>query len=164
MNVLFLDIDGVLNSARWMLKQPKTTNFIRELDRKAVALLAEIIARTNAKIVVSSSWRVMYAMSVLRDIFIESGFPAPCPIIGATPTWCHTPDGVERVRGHEIQSWLNSSAEDATVERVEEFAILDDDSDMAHLLPKLVQTDFENGLERDHVERLVAMLSPASPT
>lgn len=160
MVVLFLDIDGVLNSEQWMLAQPETTNFIRALDPAAVALLAEIVVRAKARIVVSSSWRRMYSLTEIEDILVEAGFPVPCPIIGETPALNRRPDGTWYMRGHEIQEWLDNAAKDATWEKVEAFAILDDDSDMAHLRPQLVQTDFKTGLQRDHVERVVSMLTP----
>lgn len=159
MKILFLDIDGVLNSEDWMLTQPKSTNFVRALDKQAVALLAEIVSRTEAKIVVSSSWRKMYDVTVLCQVLVEAGFPAPCPIIGVTPALYRTPEGEERVRGHEIQQWLDEAAKDETVEKVESFAIVDDDSDMAHLPHRFVQTNFKTGLQRDHVERIVALLA-----
>lgn len=157
MRVLFFDVDGVLNSERWMLAQPKHTNFVRALDPEAVTLLAEIVCRTGARLVVSSTWRRMYSLTTLREILVESGFPAPCPIIGTTPVLHRTPE--REVRGHEIQAWLDAAAGDEAFELAEAFAILDDDSDMAHLLHRLVQTDFKTGLQRVHVERVVTLLS-----
>ena len=161
MRILFLDFDGVLNSESWMLAQPKHTNFIRALDRTAVALIAEIVARTQAQIVVSSSWRRMYSADVLRQLLTEAGYPAPCPIIGLTPILHRTPDGDPQVRGHEIQQWLDEAAQ-REGERVDLFAILDDDSDMAHLRHRLVQTSFKIGLTRDHAESVIALLTPNS--
>ena len=74
MRVLFLDFDGVLNSESWMLAHPQA-NFLRALDRSAVALLAEIVSRTQARIVVSSSWRRMYSLNALREVLVEGGLP-----------------------------------------------------------------------------------------
>ena len=39
------------------------------------------------------------------------------------------------------------------------FVILDDDSDMAHLMPRLVRTSFDAGLTWEHANAAIAMLS-----
>jgi len=157
MRVLFLDFDGVLNSHAWMERQPPTTNFLRAVDPEAVARLAEVIRRTGARIVVSSTWRILNSLANLRGVLIEAGFPPPCPIIGATPRLHRTPEGAPRYRGHEIQQWLDEAGAE-----VQAFAIVDDDSDMVHLTPRLVQTNFERGLQDEHVEALVALLLEGS--
>ena len=52
----------------------------------------------------------------------------------------------------EIQSWIDDH-------EVESFVILDDSSDMAHLMPKLVHTSMETGLTEDHVEQALSLLA-----
>jgi hypothetical protein len=42
---------------------------------------------------------------------------------------------------------------------VESFVILDDDADMEHLLPRLVQTSMDDGLQDRHVEKAVEILN-----
>lgn len=160
MRVLFLDFDGVLNSERWMLAQPKTVNFLRALDRAAVSLLAEIISRTQARIVVSSSWRRMYSLDALRAILVESGLPASCEVIAVTPALDRSPDGDKFVRGDEIQHWLDEASRGEQADKIELFAILDDDDDMAHLGHRLVRTSFKTGLDRAAVERTITLLTP----
>lgn len=159
MRVLFLDFDGVLNSESWMLAHPQA-NFLRALDRSAVALLAEIVSRTQARIVVSSSWRRMYSLNALREVLVEGGLPTSCEIVGVTPTLDRSPDGDKFVRGDEIQHWLDEASRGEQTDKVELFAILDDDDDMAHLRHRLVRTDFKVGLDRAAVERVVALLTP----
>jgi hypothetical protein len=162
MKVIFLDIDGVLNSQVWMMTQPPTTNFLRAVDPSAVKLLYDLISRSGAVIVVSSTWRILNSLSNIRSILIEAGYPSPCPIIGKTPRLAGTVTrpfdghkiGDRLVRGHEIQNWLEKQPAGS----VESFVILDDDSDMAHLMPKLVNTSFETGLQPEHVERALIML------
>lgn len=144
--VLFLDIDGVLNSKTWMLEQPRGMDFTRAVNPDAVARLTSIVKRTQCKIVVSSTWRILFSLADLRKILIAAGFPAPCPIVDATP---HS----NRRRGREIQSWLDTSGK-----RVETFCIVDDDADVEHLLPWLVQTTWDFGLLDEHVEKIVTML------
>lgn len=157
MRVLFLDFDGVLNSFRWMKANPGKS-FACEVDPEPVALVAEIVRRTGAQIVVSSTWRIHHRLAALRDVLITAGYPAPCPIIGATPKSVPHPEpDYKHKRGFEIQAWLDAQPPDGP-RAVEQIAILDDDTDMSHLLPRLVQTDVHEGLQREHVERVVALL------
>ena len=157
MKVVFLDFDGVLNHAKHF-DDLRTGRVIADcldddesFDKVAVERVNVIVERTGADVVVSSSWRCMFELSDICDILKRHGFRGR--VIGATPRLHRTPDGEARVRGHEIQSWLDEHPD------VEAFVILDDDSDMAHLIPKLVKTSFETGLQDEHVERAIRMLS-----
>ena len=63
LKILFLDIDGVLNSARYdALRLPDQGN----IDETRLPLLQRIIGETQAKIVLSSSWRTELNMVVVR--------------------------------------------------------------------------------------------------
>ena len=57
-------------------------------------------------------------------------------------------------RGYEIQHWLNQHADE-----VSNFVILDDDWDMHHLMPWLVQTDYRDGLTLEHVALAISILN-----
>lgn len=54
-----------------------------------------------------------------------------------------------QVRGHEIQEWLDDHP------FVQRFVIVDDDGDMAHLMSKLVQTDFTDGLTKEKAGEII---------
>ena len=63
MKVIFLDVDGVLNSEDDLLIYRAKNNITgcilyEEVEDRPLKLLKEIIDKTNAKIVVSSSWRI----------------------------------------------------------------------------------------------------------
>lgn len=65
MLVLFLDLDGVCNSTRFMVERAKAgtwdsadpKDWTNMLDPVAVALLNKVVEATGCKIVISSSWR-----------------------------------------------------------------------------------------------------------
>ena len=61
MNVIFLDIDGVLNSNEELLNL-MTEDFdpINEIFDNHLLVLQKIVQSTDAKIVLSSSWRMGY--------------------------------------------------------------------------------------------------------
>ena len=138
MKVVFLDFDGVLNTT--------TTTPAYALEAGLVALLNVIVKLTGAKVVVSSAWRAIEGLPYCVAHLERSGFQGE--VIGATPER----NKVSDPRGLEIQAWLDEHPE------VEAFVILDDEADMEHLLPKLVQTSFEHGLTEADVEKAARLL------
>jgi hypothetical protein len=156
MRVIFLDIDGVLNSVEYARRTEFTDWPAGHIDPDAVARLNQLVERTSAKIVISSSWRKLLDPEEMHRVLSEAGLVAD--VIGETPDffklefWERPVDGPFE-RGHEIQAWLDEHPE------VETFVIFDDDSDMAHLLDRFIQTDHQFGLQLEHVERAVELLS-----
>lgn len=149
-DVLFLDIDGVLNSRDcWgRLKGQR-----HKIDREKVALLNEVVAATGCRIVMSSTWR---ADLRCRTILREYGLKAHFHRAWRTPEFSYG-HPLYGPRGHEIADWLARNGSPA-------YAIVDDDSDMLpEEMPRFVQTSFEHGLTKAHADRLVALLSVPSP-
>jgi hypothetical protein len=140
--IIFLDFDGVLNSNFWIWTHADS-EFGSHIDPGLVGRVNVIIARTGAKVVVSSAWRKLYTDDELRAGLASCGFAGE--ILGST-------DHLGPFRGDEIQRWLSSNLHEGP------FVILDDSADMAHLLPSLVRTDPAYGLSFADVERAVAML------
>lgn len=149
MRIIFLDVDGVLNSqlfANEMFDEEGVRIFSEDiLDKRAIACLKQIVRKTNAVIVLSSTWRYMrkaraHLASQLAEygLFIHSDTPI-----------------THKERGDDISAWFNRHNDIS----VESYVILDDDSDMKEHLPHLVQTDFyDRGLEKKHVPLAVDML------
>ena len=136
MKIIFLDIDGVLNSMDDRFSQKLETE-------EHLLLLKELVEKTNAKIVVSSSWRgIPSLMKTLHKKMKEIN----AEIIGTTKSLPGT-------RGVEIKDWLENSPE-----LIESFVILDDDSDMDDLFDHLVQTSTEKGLTRIEMEEALDKL------
>lgn len=159
MKILFLDLDGALNSSQYMRANKEKWNsdkYCEMIDPKAVLLLNKIIKETNAEIVISSSWRLMFDdLNDLKEILVGRGLVGN--IIDQTPTINPLTDGVEVhgniPRGLEIQKWLRSAPR-----QIESFVILDDNSDMAHLSPFLVKTTWKYGLAKNHVKKAIEIL------
>jgi hypothetical protein len=156
MKVVFLDVDGVLNDRAWLHHETivpvpdgtvKVEHYIdNPIAPYLVARLNEIVRRTGAFVVVSSTWRLGMSLKELDALLDKGGFKHPGTILGKTGT-------IGGDRGHEIQAWLDLHG------AVERFVILDDDSDMAHLTPFLVLTPGEGGLQPAHVEAACAILN-----
>ena len=150
--VLFLDVDGVLNYRALF----KARFDGPRLCSKAVARLRQVIARTGAQTVLSSTWRLDNAhMALMR----AGGFPCPHEDWRTIQVPVRFENGLvvfePPYRGREIAEWLSRHPE------VERYAIVDDDDDMLpEQLPYFVKTSFDDGLLSEHVERLVELLSP----
>jgi HAD domain in Swiss Army Knife RNA repair proteins len=145
MNIIFLDIDGVLNCEEFYTKRKNSdlgTYPLCEFDPFRIMLLNDLIAATDAKIVISSTWRLGRSTEELINIFREVGFVGE--IIDCTPSLRH--EGC--LRGNEILFWIKEN-EDIVGPYYDykSYVIIDDDSDM--LLwqrPHFFQTDTYSGL------------------
>lgn len=144
MKVIFLDVDGVLNNSNWAIQMyDEGVHVYAEnlLDERAVRLLQKLIDATDAKIVVSSSWRRdKYAMQCLSDQL------KPMEVYDVTPL-------KSSIRGDEITAWLKKHKD------VEAYVILDDDSDMGDHMDHLIQTTFQRGLQPEHIEEAIKWLN-----
>ena len=142
MKVIFLDVDGVLNSAQ-------DGYSIRLKTDSHLKLLQYIVKETGAKIVLSSSWRIGFtpASKNLLARFKEYGLELmDC-----------TPELSSSCRGDEIRKWLNEIETEYSVER---FAILDDESNMAEFTEmNLIQTDTNVGLQKADAVRCIKLLN-----
>jgi HAD domain in Swiss Army Knife RNA repair proteins len=147
MKVLFLDVDGVLNSADWFHKlDPKVKGAIHELDPKAVKRVQHVLEVTGAVIVLSSTWRKIPNLTAAIGL----------PIYDVTPV--HDSGH----RGTEIRMWLNAHPD------IETFAIIDDDADAGDghnaLIPgpplksRFVRTHWKHGMYGRHEKKLIELL------
>lgn len=149
--ILFLDVDGVLNSWQYAATLGQTS--LLRMDPRAVALLYDIVCKTGCKIVVSSTWRIggIGARSDFRKYINECDPSGPNrtltkSVIGATPI-LNTP------RGEEIKTWIDEHNFEGN------FVIVDDDSDMGDLMPHLVKTTMDYGLTSEIADEIIRRLN-----
>lgn len=132
--LLFLDIDGVLNSFQHTLLNPVAIGMVRlpenELNATNVGLLKYAVEQTRADIVVTSTWRKEFIQDELIAIFNRVGWK-DIPIIGYTPVTS------KNFRGEEVALFLELYAQDYDLER---YVIVDDSSD--YYLNDHLQMDF----------------------
>ena len=145
--VLFLDVDGVLNSSQYLKDRPRRTWPFGHIDPATVQLLNKVVRETGCKIVISSSWRVILTYRSIRGLLARRGFEFASHIADQTPR------GGFESRGMEIQAWLDEHPE------VSDFVIVDDDMDMAHLMPNLVKTSWHSGLTMRGAESIIKGLT-----
>ena len=155
MKVIFLDIDGVLNSRAYDRKRnwDEQTN----IDETRLPLVKRIVDETGAKIILSSTWREHWNDdpklcgddgNYINKTFAKFGLE----IYGKTPDL-----GITAERPDEIRAWLNGATE-----TVESFVIIDDYRyAWSELADRFVKTNpnFGLGLEEDHVLKAIEILN-----
>ena len=137
--IIFLDFDGVVETIYWEKDTDGSWSFNvhksgrEELNNKqAIGWLNELYNKAPYDVVVSSTWRIGMSKDELQELLIKSGFNPAIKVLGKTPV-------LYQQRGLEIQEWID------TAEFKGKFIIIDDDSDMCHLLPLLVRCDCQLG-------------------
>lgn len=140
--VIFLDIDGVLSGREYQLSATEEPPLI---DKSRLPIIKEIVDKSGAEIVLSSSWKTAWEKGCGFDlIFREAGIE----IFDVTPRF-----GRKR---NDITAWLNRHPD------TEGYAIIDDaDADWEHLLPHVVVTDHETkrGIEPEDIPLVLEKLA-----
>lgn len=152
MKIIFLDIDGVLNSVQY---DRSRTHEQGNIDETRLPLLKEIVDETQALIVLSSSWRKHWSKEScqcdnigkeLNDIFSKYQLSI----------YDRTPCSDNNDRADEIRMWL------ANNDNVETFVIFDDIPFGwgVDLQEHLVKTDSRigRGLEEKHIQKAIELL------
>lgn len=162
MRVLFLDIDGVLNSTVWNADhQPEIAQGIL-VDHEKVQMLSHLVHDTHALVILHSGWR-MWLDAQLRPLrkeaeilvqhFTEAGFS----IAGVTPDL--TTEEIRKnkqfslVKAEEILAWLSRH------ENVQSWVVLDD-LELHHeqISAHQVQTDPSVGLTWSNIQSAYQIL------
>lgn len=135
MNVLFLDVDGVLNSYQSS----------KQLDDSMIYHLGRIVSKINLKIVLSSTWRLYSDSLVELEVRLaKDGISIFDTTVHLVPAKMSIPS-VER--HFEIQEWLDRH-------KVEKFAILDDDN-KANIEGHFFKTDPNIGLTKEIADSII---------
>lgn len=151
MNVIFLDVDGVLRtdaSDRYWSEVtgqpiPKSV-FDRLFSSRSITILNEIIYITDAKVVITSTWRVQHTLEELIEKFKIRGFRGH--IIDKT--------NIIGNRGEEIQEWLDTNS-------VNKYVVIDDSVKdiLLHINPKrVIKIESNVGLNESHFDSITDLL------
>lgn len=179
-NIIFLDVDGVLNYQlfyqkqfsdkitfldnipiykqvkKWLRKSAKKKEmdwdeyYKSQICQERIQWLNNLCYETDAAIVVSSSWRSGKTVEELQKIFNNSG--ASFRVLDKTG---HCACGI---RGVEIHEWLKANVDkyfECNYYDFYRYAIIDDDSDMLLWQQNhFFQTDAYSGLTPDICYRI----------
>jgi len=146
--IIFLDIDGVLaNKKSWGLgKKHWHDDFSYPWDKECVRLFNEIIEKTDAEIVFSSSWRTgwNHRNGLIKPLFDHNG-------VNRVP-FDVTPQKWSSTRSEEISMWLKAN------EKPTQFIILDDDF-ISGFSENFVQCDTEIGITEEIKNKSIEILN-----
>jgi hypothetical protein len=180
--ILFLDIDGVLNSTEFIGLKATHKGYGKPLTRWERQLISKALEHWEAPNVEIPKARRMIqndirqldraAIERLNEIIRQTG--AKIVVSSTWRMWYRAPglqlilssfglqgDVIDRTwlspsryRAHEIRKWLEE-----TSLKVESFVAIDDDSfDMVEVADRLVKTSCLTGLLDEHIERAVEIL------
>lgn len=164
-NIIFLDVDGVLNSMPYFKSLDIGNKQIgyNDISDFHLQMLAKIYHTCNAKIVLSSTWRELDDESD-RNVYsmykyLESSLAKyDMKIISKTPV-------IQMNRPFEIVTWLSNREDKSNIK----FVSLDDDFskedyDIYGIGKNLIYTKFfcnkesEGGLQQEHVDKAIRIL------
>ena len=163
MNIIFLDIDGVLNSMAYYEYNKKIGKKAKEISDYHLQMLAKIYHSCNAKIVLSSTWRQLdcddnVTCMKMYQYLVDELARYDMEIISKTPV-------INMNRPLEIKTWLYNRMDRDEIN----FVSLDDDFskdkyDEYGIGDCLIKTEFfcadmsEGGLQQKHVDEAIAIL------
>lgn len=142
MKVIFVDVDGVLNSDDFI----DSVKGKQDIDIKTVLLLKRAIEETGAKIVMDTSFRYTQSFLKVQEMLLQNGI-----MFDKTPF-------IDNERGKEIKQYLSE------YRNIEDYILLDDvvfsDFD-DELLSHLIKMDDTNtrgigkGLQKKDIEEII---------
>jgi len=168
MKIIFLDIDGVLNNDKYLDSKENEVDIMRnyyhkykyeldiddeisfftqrrllDIDFNKVDMIIDICNKTNAKVVIISTWKIYEFWSYIKEYLISYGLP----IIDETNDY-------KIFRGKEIQEYLDNH-------NVDDYVIIDDElfKDYDAFKEKLIQTDYYGeGFTEEHKGKALKLL------
>lgn len=150
MNIIFLDVDGVLNSRNKLIEVYNKTHkphssYSYPFDEICLENLKLLVQNTNSKIVITSTWR-KYSVGIDTLLKKLKEYNLDTEVIGYTKV-------LNTTREEEIKEYLS------TCQEISNFIILDDDKDFTELYPFLTKTNNQFGLTIQNVEDAITKLN-----
>lgn len=155
--VIFLDIDGVLNSKAWNDNHQKEINDGTLIDVKKIKLLSELINRTGAEIILHSGWKYWFdadlqplrrEAEILQFLMEAEGVK----MAGVTPD--HSTEEIRKskkfslIKAGEILTWLAENKD------VGKWIVIDDlDLHNAEIENHQIRTDVNVGMTGEDICR-----------
>lgn len=167
--IIFLDVDGVLNYSNY------TNNATNDIDPVKVKMLAELCNKTNAKVVITSSWRgsehyTPHIYTVLRNVLDTYNVP----VIGDAPYINlefsqQTPSTIDAIdcntfkygtgRGAEVKQYIDEH-------HIKKYVIFDDEDwdwksyGLAeHWCKSTYYDEYNGGLQQNHINKAITLLT-----
>lgn len=145
--ILFLDVDGVLNSEVYHKSASHSENDWSRFDPISVELIKKLIEEFSLQLVISSTWRYGAVDRLMHELKKNK-------LIEYLYHEWFTPVIHPAHRGTEIKLWLDLHPE------VTDYIIIDDDDNMLEeQMSRFVKTGLHEGMTEEHFNRVRAILS-----
>ena len=154
--VIFLDIDGVLNSDVFDKKPVVFDDYLdrkaSRLDPNALGLLCDYVKRKGCVVVISSTWRLDSSLDEIKEIFSKAGY-CDIPIVGVTDRIYKVHGGpIVHINGYHLDSGLHERGIEIESYRRDndlmcDYIVIDDDDFDIHEDQPLVKVDSRVGLQ-----------------
>lgn len=151
--VLFLDIDGVLNSHRFWLTTGKTawdvhnSRWSDDLDPMSIGVINRVAERYDAQIVISSSWRFITGFEETKAILAQNGLDVSRVIDKTGPELDKNP-----TRSEEITRWV------FTQDDIDAWIAVDDSDTMKNIPFNSFHVPPVEGLTDEHEEKMLNII------
>jgi hypothetical protein len=162
MKVIFLDIDGVLNSNFWVESHQQEISDGTFIDKEKIELVAKIVDNTGALLVIHSGWRFWFdnTMQPIRkeaqkliDLLLDSGLSIYAMTPDLTTEEIRKTKMFSKVKAAEIFLWLKQNP------NVHKWIVLDDlDLHNDELALRQVSTNAQIGLTEKDVDKAIELL------
>lgn len=167
LKLIFLDFDGVLNSNQYfnsyyyfnLLKENNIQDAIEDvfakaphfhIDPQAIELINQLVEQSGAKVIVSSSWRKVFALDKINTMLGLRGANFQCVDITSFKFGY-------RYRGYDIKEYLSDLKQDKNI-IPKSFVIIDDIDEFSNYQPQFVQTSMTTGFTIDNLNRALKIL------
>jgi hypothetical protein len=145
--ILFLDIDGVLNSEEFYKNSFNSGEHLNRFDPSSVSFIKALVEEFSLKIVISSTWRFGAVDRLMHELKRNK------LLNYLYPDW-FTPVIHPVHRGTEIKFWLDLHPE------ITDYAIIDDDENiLEEQKNNYVKTCLHKGMTIEHYNRVRAIFS-----
>lgn len=137
MNIIFTDIDGVLNP-----------HWIKKWSKKSIDLYNSLCNEYDLKPVITSTWRIAHTKEQLQEIFKKQGIIID--IYDYTPILSGVDNFVER--GKEIKKWLDNN-------KYSNYIVVDDKtSDIVPFVDNVIKCRSWIGFSEEEYEKATGIL------
>jgi hypothetical protein len=154
LKIIFLDFDGVLNddpklNALKHEQEFKLEHLSKHIHEDKISLVNKITEETGAKVIVSSSWRLLADLKTLKSLLKDKGLEAE--VIDTTAKGGKEHDDRWKHIEQKIKEYNPTS-----------YVILDDDhisTDKDFKNPNFVKTKDKLGITENNVDRAIKILN-----